>query len=386
MRAMRTAISPRLAISSGESGAWAGAATRPSIYRRIIQSPNDRSEHGIRFAAMAASTRPSRPALRERWDRRRGDVIAGAARVFAERGYAETSVAELAEQLGLATGALYHYFRGKEELLIAICDELTEPLLEAGRELPAQGRRSSACGRSSGSGSRHVAEHRDHLLVFTQVRHIVDAGGAEWRGVRAARKDFEGLIGAALADCGVADPDLRRLALLGMVNHLPQWYRPRGRLGPEQIADGWVDLVLGLSTSPGSSEDGAGVPERRRAHRRHRSPGSAPRGRPAPPRPGEQPGEGGRQRRHRHDRHRREDAERRSRLGPPGNAAISSTTIAPVPARPWTTPIQNACRGVRARASARVAVSPPPPGAGDDGAWPRRRAACRGRVSVAPAR
>jgi len=35
------------------------------------------------------------------------------------------------------------------------------------------------------------------------------------------------------------------LALLGMVNHTAQWYRPRGPLSPEQIADGYVDLVLG---------------------------------------------------------------------------------------------------------------------------------------------
>ena len=187
---------------------------------------------------MAASTRPSRPALRERWDRRRGDVIAGAARVFAERGYAETSVAELAEQLGLATGALYHYFRGKEELLIAICDELTEPLLEAGRELPADAAPEANLRALVRLWVAHVVEHREHLLVFTQVRHVVDAGGNEWRGVRAARKDFEGLIGSALEDCGVGDPGLRKLALLGMVNHLPQWYRPRGRLSPEQIADG----------------------------------------------------------------------------------------------------------------------------------------------------
>jgi hypothetical protein len=35
------------------------------------------------------------------------------------------------------------------------------------------------------------------------------------------------------------------LALLGMVNHTAQWYRPRGALSSEQIADGYVDLVLG---------------------------------------------------------------------------------------------------------------------------------------------
>jgi TetR/AcrR family transcriptional regulator, cholesterol catabolism regulator len=30
-----------------------------------------------------------------------------------------------------------------------------------------------------------------------------------------------------------------------MVNHLPPWYRPRCRLSPQQIADGFCDMVLG---------------------------------------------------------------------------------------------------------------------------------------------
>ena len=191
----------------------------------------------------ATSTRPSRPALQRRWDRRRGELVAAAARTFAERGYAETSVAELAESLDLATGAIYHYFRGKEDLLIAICDQLTEPLLEAARELPGGGEPTDRLRALIRLWVAHVAEHRHHLLVFTQVRHVVDHGEG-WRSVRAARKDFELLLGEALAAAGASDPDLRRLALLGMVNHMPQWYRPRGRLGPERIADGWSDLVL----------------------------------------------------------------------------------------------------------------------------------------------
>ena len=45
---------------------------------------------------------------------------------------------ELAARMGLATGALYHYFGGKEQLLIEICDQLMEPLLE--RATRARGR------------------------------------------------------------------------------------------------------------------------------------------------------------------------------------------------------------------------------------------------------
>lgn len=191
------------------------------------------------------AARPTRPALRARYDRRRETVISGAARVFAARGYAETSVAELAAELGLATGAIYHYFAGKEDLLVQICDQLMEPLLERAADLgnsePDPARR---LGELLRLWVAHVVEHRDHLLVFTQVRHVVDHGG-QWREVRKSRKRFEELLAQSLAACKVEDPELTRYALLGMVNHTVQWYSPRGRLTPEQIADGYARLALG---------------------------------------------------------------------------------------------------------------------------------------------
>jgi AcrR family transcriptional regulator len=197
------------------------------------------------------ATRPTRPALRERYDRRRRDAIEDAARIFARRGYDQTSMQQLAEDLGIAAGSLYHYFGGKEHLLIAICDELMDPLLAEARAL-------ETAGLSSGEHLRalvrlwvaHVVEHRDHMLVFQQERHVIESG-PQWKGVRTDRKRFERLVEDALARIeadALARYDDRRLALsalLGMVNHTAQWYRPQGRLTPDEIADGYVDLLLG---------------------------------------------------------------------------------------------------------------------------------------------
>lgn len=195
------------------------------------------------------AARPARPALGERYDRRQADVIEAAAAVFAEHGYERTSVAELAERLGLATGALYHYFSGKEQLLISICDQLMSPLLAGSAELleaeaPAERQLRDLVRLWVG----HVTRRRDHLLVFQQVRHLVDHG-EQWRDVRSDRKSFErlltGALERALGPNPGTDPDLALYALLGMVNHTVQWFRPRGPLSAEQIADGYVDLVLG---------------------------------------------------------------------------------------------------------------------------------------------
>ena len=187
--------------------------------------------------------------MRERYDRRRAEVVLGAARVFAERGYDQTSVPELAEALGLAAGSLYHYFGGKEQLLIAICNELMEPLLARVADLEAEALEPAGHLRALVRiWVRHVVEHRDHMLVFQQERHVIDHGD-QWRQVRADRKRFETLADAALAaieppTARFTDRRLALSALLGMVNHTAQWYRPRGRLSPEQIADGYVDLLL----------------------------------------------------------------------------------------------------------------------------------------------
>jgi AcrR family transcriptional regulator len=188
---------------------------------------------------------PTRPALRERYDRRQQQVVYRAAKVFARRGYDQTTMQELAASMGLATGALYHYFAGKEDLLTAICDQLMEPLLEQATGLLADERAPEAQLRALVRlWVNHVVEHRDHMLVFQQERHLIESG-ERWRKVRASRKAFERLAAAALQRARPhSDPRLALLALLGMVNHTAQWYRPRGELSPDAIADGYVDLIL----------------------------------------------------------------------------------------------------------------------------------------------
>lgn len=184
--------------------------------------------------------------LGERYDRRRQAVVDGAAREFAVSGFEQTSVQQLSESLGIAAGGIYHYFAGKEQLLIAICDDLVNPLLEQANVVVAQdGSPDERLRELVRLWVAQVVARREHMLVFQQQRHVIDRG-AQWKDVRASRKAFERLVERTLEDCDTRpdDPRLALSALLGMVNHTAQWYRPRGRLTSKQIADGYVDLVL----------------------------------------------------------------------------------------------------------------------------------------------
>lgn len=54
----------------------------------------------------------------------RARLIAAGRKAFAEKGYAATAAADLAEDAGLTRGALYHHFGGKKGLLEAVIAEI----------------------------------------------------------------------------------------------------------------------------------------------------------------------------------------------------------------------------------------------------------------------
>jgi TetR/AcrR family transcriptional regulator, cholesterol catabolism regulator len=205
---------------------------------------------------MTSAARPTRPKLASRYDRRQEGVVRGAAKVFAERGYDQTTIQDLAEAIDLAAGGIYHYVGSKERLLALICDQLMDPLLEAARELLEEGGDPvEQLGALVRLWVEHVAAHRDHMLVFQQERHVIERG-AQWREVRASRKAFERLVERTLARVhgagalALEDDRLALSALLGMVNHTAQWYRPRGRLTPQTIAEGYLELLVRQTPAP----------------------------------------------------------------------------------------------------------------------------------------
>lgn len=194
---------------------------------------------------------PTRPVLRARYDRRQDEVTAVAAQVFAERGYQATSMSDLTAATGLAAGGLYHYIDNKEDLLFRVCDQLMEPLLEraaaiAAAPAPAVERLRELIG----VWLAHVGDHRDHMLVFQQERHLIERE-ARWRRVRNQRKAFEKLLDGLLAETEAEgtmrfpDRGIVVFAILGMVNSTASWMRSSGRLSAEQIADGYWGMLVG---------------------------------------------------------------------------------------------------------------------------------------------
>ena len=62
--------------------------------------------------------------------RRRAEILSAAARVFAAKGYANTTTRELALAADMAEGTLYNYFDGKREILLTIVGDVIDDLTQ----------------------------------------------------------------------------------------------------------------------------------------------------------------------------------------------------------------------------------------------------------------
>ena len=84
----------------------------------------------------AKPARPAKPTRDEKKARTRRRLLDAAAEVFAHRGFAATSLDEVAEVAGFSKGAVYSNFAGKEDLFLSVLDEhVTRQMLDIRGEI-----------------------------------------------------------------------------------------------------------------------------------------------------------------------------------------------------------------------------------------------------------
>ncbi len=70
---------------------------------------------------------------------KRPRLVTAATAVFAEKGYASTRVADIAERAGVGKGTVYEYFSSKEELLFAVFESINEEISSRMKQALSEG-------------------------------------------------------------------------------------------------------------------------------------------------------------------------------------------------------------------------------------------------------
>lgn len=181
-------------------------------------------------------------------------ILQCAAQVLAEKGYAGSTLADIADRAKTKAGSLYYYFDSREEMIREIMTrgivETQEHVSQAVDEL----------------GPDATSRDRLAVAISAQVRYLLTESNIARASIRTlgqAPPEVQGpaielhrvysaylaeLIERAQADGFIspaADVRLMRLLVAGAANWSTAWYNPEGRASVDDVADTLVQMTLG---------------------------------------------------------------------------------------------------------------------------------------------
>jgi AcrR family transcriptional regulator len=181
------------------------------------------------------------------YDTQREAILAQAAQLFAQRGYAATTMNEVAEACGISKPALYHYVRDKDELVTLIAGGHVARLEALVAEVAAE--RLAPEPHLRRLVERFVETYADaqgeHRVLTEDVRFLPEP---ERQRVVAAQRRVVAAFAAAVARVRPAARELDKplaMLLFGMINWMFTWLKPDGTLTHETMAPVVADLFLG---------------------------------------------------------------------------------------------------------------------------------------------
>ncbi len=178
-----------------------------------------------------------------------------AAALFREKGFNGTSMAELADEVGITKSSLYHHFPSKQALLSEII-ELTvnrvTPLVQevAESEFPIRERLRRAVALHTVEAIRD----QDAVACFIEEGRYL---APDYMAAHVAKRDRYEHVFRLMFEEGIAsdefvdqDAGLAVKAILGMSNSVVRWYQPGGDHTPEEIASEFAQFaVRGAATT-----------------------------------------------------------------------------------------------------------------------------------------
>ncbi|MCQ4121633.1 TetR/AcrR family transcriptional regulator [Rhodococcus tibetensis] len=206
--------------------------------------PRGRGKSGSAAAESPASRSNPRRELVEK------QIMEQATRLFAERGFASTTLQDIADATGLTRPALYHYVANKDELLSRLVSESTETpaaLLHHINERteigPSEKLRAMAI-----AIALHQAEGPDRfrLIIRSEAELSDDISRTYEQSRRHVLKEFIRVIeeGIRAGEMRPADPRTAALGIIGMLNWIAWWHQPGNADDDRAVATQLAEMAV----------------------------------------------------------------------------------------------------------------------------------------------
>src|SRR6478736_3389547 len=182
---------------------------------------------------------------------RRDELLAIAARLFADKGFKNTTVRDIADAAGILSGSLYHHFDSKESMVDEILRGFLDDLFHRYSAIVERDLGPRATLESVVIASfEAIDEHHSAVAIYqAEARHLAEQ--PRFGYIRDRLVEFRNLwrdvLRAGVAD-GTFRPDLdveltyrflRDTVWVGV-----SWYRPGGAISIDDIAAQYLSIVL----------------------------------------------------------------------------------------------------------------------------------------------
>ena len=179
----------------------------------------------------------------------KGRLLVAAAKLFCLKGYSRTTVRDLAAEVGILSGSIFHHFKNKDEILFAVMNEVVIAMVAS---------------LEAALGAVESTREKLHALVQVEVAFMHgDNSNAtavlmhEWRALSAERqkqvlegrsiyyKLWEEVLEQALRERIISiDPFLLRQLIHGAIAWTSNWYKPGGDFSQQQLVDSVLQLMV----------------------------------------------------------------------------------------------------------------------------------------------
>jgi AcrR family transcriptional regulator len=187
---------------------------------------------------------------------RRGELLALAAQMFAQRGLRATTVRDIADAAGILSGSLYHHFDSKESMVDEILRGFLDSLFGRYRAIVArdEGPRPTLEAVVVASFEAIDQQHDAVAIYQNEARYLAEH--ERFGYIRDRLIEFRTLWQTILRD-GIADGSFRADLDVDLAYRFLRdtvwvgvgWYRPGGPLPVDTVAQQYLSIVLdGIAT------------------------------------------------------------------------------------------------------------------------------------------
>lgn len=182
--------------------------------------------------------------------RRTSEIFDAATEIFRKQGFADTSVQDIADSVGILKGSLYYYIDTKEDLLFDVLADVHAGAREFLDEVRAS--EGTPLERLRLYIQRHVEYNAANFAKVVVYYHDFDRLSPDRRkSLTAERAGWQKLVEELLEEARDAgeisagiDVPLATNFIFGAVNWVYTWYQPRGRTKPKDLGEIWADLLI----------------------------------------------------------------------------------------------------------------------------------------------